>query len=114
VDSSIQRVSLAHEQVNLIEALTGDQLDLTPASAVFLDVLHAVITGQAHESPAVDNTLQTAAAQHGIALDDGKRAEVLRLMDQLRELDYGRYTRGYRSDQLGPDGVQVVAAQAAK
>jgi uncharacterized protein YpuA (DUF1002 family) len=104
------RVRLAYEQLKATEAL-AEASDLTRASAVFLDALHAVVTGDATDGPAIDGALTGAASRHGVFVDDAVRSQLLHLLDELRGIDFGLYARGYRIEELGPDEVRVVPSR---
>jgi len=108
-----ERVRLAYQQLKAITTLAGDSADLTRASAVFLQVLHAVITGGAQDTQAVENALNTAAAQLEIPLDASTRSQLVSLFRELQQLDYGEYARGYQIQELGPDRARVVVTPSA-
>lgn len=105
-----QRVRLAYEQLNATVALAGDTSDLTHASAAFLYALHALVTGEAQDDLALEAALNTATSQEGVPLDDAKRSEIIAFLHELRGVDFGPYSQGYRIEQLGPDQVRVVPA----
>ena len=107
-----ERVRLAYQQLKAITTLAGDSADLTRASAVFLQVLHAVITGGAQDTQAVENALNTAAAQLEIPLDASTRSQLVSLFRELQQLDYGEYARGYQIQELGPDRARVAATHS--
>jgi RNA polymerase sigma factor (sigma-70 family) len=104
-----ERVRLAYEQLDATSNLAADGSDLTRASAVFLTVLHAVVTGEAQDSQAVQNALDAAANQERVPLEAATRSQLVSLFDQLRGLNYGVYARGYDILELGPQRVKVVA-----
>jgi hypothetical protein len=79
---------------------------------VFLQVLHAVITGGAQDTQAVENALNTAAAQLEIPLDASTRSQLVSLFRELQQLDYGEYARGYQIQELGPDRARVAATHS--
>jgi RNA polymerase sigma-70 factor (ECF subfamily) len=106
-----RRTRLAYAQLNATADLAADGPDMTRASAVFLQALQAVVVGQAADAPAIENALNSAALQQGIAMSDRTRGEMLGVLEQLRALDYGRYAHGYSIEELGPDQVRVVARE---
>jgi uncharacterized protein YpuA (DUF1002 family) len=108
------RTSLAYNQLTVTASLaSSSQTDLVHASAVMLDVLHRVVTGQATDDAAISSALQTAADQQGLTLAASQRADVLHLMQQLHNLAYGQYARGYQIQELAPDQVRVVPTAGA-
>jgi RNA polymerase sigma factor (sigma-70 family) len=102
------RVRLAYAQLKAMHDIAGDTPDLARASAVFLDALHAVVTGEAQDGAAIENALDVAAAQQNLVLDDAQRAGLVSLLQQVHGLDFGEYAHGYRFEQAGPDEVRVV------
>jgi uncharacterized protein YpuA (DUF1002 family) len=106
-----QRVRLAYQQVKVTIDIAGRSSDLTHASAVFLEVLQAVITGQAADVSGVEKAVDSAATREGLTLDNSTRAEAINLLEQLRHVDYGPYARGFVVQQLGGDRVRVMTAQ---
>ena len=102
------RMRLAYEQLKATQALAGSAPDLTHASAVVLTALQAVVTGAAQDGPAIEDALKVAAQHEGISIDDGARAQLVSLLQELRGLDFGEYAHGYRIEQLAPDTVRVV------
>jgi RNA polymerase sigma factor (sigma-70 family) len=108
-----ERVRLAYEQLKALTTLAGDGADLTRASAVFLEVLHAVITGGVQDPQAIENALNAAAAQQGVPLADSTRSQLVSVFRELEHLDYGEYAHGYDIQQLGPDRARVVLTRSA-
>ena len=108
-----QRVRLAYQQLKATTTLAGDGTDLTHASAVFLEVLHAVITGAAPDAQAVEHALTAAAAQQGVPLEDSTRSQLVSLFQELQQLDYGEYAHGYEIQELGPDRARVILTPSA-
>jgi uncharacterized protein YpuA (DUF1002 family) len=106
-----RRTRLAYAQLNATGDLAANGSGMTRASAVFLQALQAVVVGQAADTPAIENALNSAASQQGVALGDSTRAEMIGVLEQLRDLDYGRYAHGYSIEELGPDQVRVVARE---
>jgi uncharacterized protein YpuA (DUF1002 family) len=104
-----RRTRLAYEQLKATADLAANGSDMTHASAVFLQALHAVIVGQAPDSAGVNDASQSAASQQHVSLDDDTREEMSTLLDQLRGVDYGPYAHGYSIEELGQDRVRVVA-----
>jgi uncharacterized protein YpuA (DUF1002 family) len=103
-----ERVRLAYEELNATTSLAADGSDLTHASAMFLQVLHTVITGRVQDSQALEKALDAAAAQEGVPLEDATRTQLMSLFEQLRGLDYGAYAHGYAIQEVGPNRVRVV------
>jgi uncharacterized protein YpuA (DUF1002 family) len=106
-------VRLAYQQLKATTTLAGDGTDLTHASAVFLEVLHAVITGAAPDAQAVEHALTAAAAQQGVPLEDSTRSQLVSLFQELQQLDYGEYAHGYEIQELGPDRARVMLTPSA-
>jgi hypothetical protein len=93
--------------------LAGDDSGLAHASAVVLQALQAVVTGQARDAPAQASAIDQAAAQQGVPLDQAARGQLVGLLAQLQQLDAGAQAHGYRIEQLGPDHVRLVGAPGA-
>jgi uncharacterized protein YpuA (DUF1002 family) len=106
-----RRTRLAYEQLKATADLAANGSDMAHASAVFLQALQAVVAGQAADTPGMDNALNSAASQQGVAVSDSTRGELIGLLEQLRDLDYGRYAHGYSIEELGQDQVRVVARE---
>jgi RNA polymerase sigma factor (sigma-70 family) len=104
------RLQLAYEQLQATTSLASDTADMSAASAVVLQVLHAVITGQAQGAQDVAAALSAASSAHGVTLDGTARTTLVDLFEQLRGLDYGPYAHGYRVEQPAPDHVRVVVS----
>jgi uncharacterized protein YpuA (DUF1002 family) len=103
------RASLAYAQLKVTASLAStSHVDLTHASAVMLDALHAVVTGQATDEATINSALQAAADRQGLDVDAAQRADVLQLLHQLHTLEYGQYAQGYQLQELGPDTVRVT------
>jgi RNA polymerase sigma factor (sigma-70 family) len=81
------RVQLAYQQLDLLTQL--DNLD--DGSERLLRMLDDVLSGQA-----VDQAVQSEAAD----LNDSQRAAMRALLDQLRELDYGPYNGGFKTQTV--------------
>jgi hypothetical protein len=94
--------------------LAGPSAHLTPASAVLLQVLNAVITSQARDQASIGQALNSAATQHGLSVPDAARARLVALLQQLGALDYGPYAgHGFALQDLGPETVRLVPASGS-
>ena len=106
------RVDLAYEQIARTTALAGPGGDLTKAGAAMAQAAQPVITGQARDDVAIDNTLVAALGQQGLEVAPPQRAETVTFLKKLSGLDYGTYAQGYQVQQVSPTEVRITPAGA--
>jgi hypothetical protein len=71
-----------------------------------------VITRQATNDVAIDNALQAALQQQGLALEPPQRADYIGFLKKVGGLDYGAYAQGFQLQQVSPTETRVVPAGA--
>ncbi len=108
-----RRVGLAYQELALVSAMAGADSGLPGASAAFLDVLNATVSGQAPDTRSVGSALDSAAAGRGITLDDATRDQVVAYFDQLRGLNFGAYSHGLVVQQPSETEIRIAPVQSS-
>jgi uncharacterized protein YpuA (DUF1002 family) len=108
------RVRLAYEQLKIVTALAGEVGDWSKASALMLRAAQDVIAGRATDEASIGAALERAAAADGLTISAAQRAEVISLLSQLSNLEYGPYTKGYVIRANSPDEIDVTPARDAR
>src|SRR5579859_2857744 len=95
----------------LLSDMAPDDSNAAAASAVFADVLNAVISAQVADDASVSHLLTSSAASHGLSIEPNTQNEAVALFGELRALEYGPYSRGIVVQTEGDNQVRVVPAQ---
>ncbi|MBV9892646.1 MAG: DUF1002 domain-containing protein [Chloroflexi bacterium] len=106
-----QRVRLAYQELAVVSDMAVTNAKLPEASDAFLDVLNAMLSGQAQDASGVGSAIDAAEQAKGLTLDTSSRDQVITYVEQLRGLDFGPYAHGLQVQAASDHEVRITSAR---